>query len=268
MDLNNKYMRLKDILKELQGSVVAFSGGVDSTFLLKMAIDVLGDGNVLAFIAKSPIHPARETKEAVMLASFVGASCVVTETDEMDDTRFIENGTSRCYFCKNRLLGAARAAAHEKGFINLLEGSNLDDMDDYRPGRKACLEQKIVSPLLLAELTKKEIRELSRRLGLPTHDKPAFACLATRVPYGTRINEEILRCIEQSEDYILSLGIRQVRVRYHGSMARIEIPEDDFGVALANRMEIADALQRFGFLYVALDMKGYRTGSMNAGHST
>jgi uncharacterized protein len=263
MQSKQKYSHLRKIINTLQRVVVAFSGGVDSTFLLKVCVDVLGRGNVLAFTGLSPTCPEREIAEARRLSSLIGVECILTETAEMDDPRFIENNTSRCYFCKTHLFAKAWDIAHQRGFIHVVEGSNLDDMSDVRPGRKACLEQRVKSPLLDAGLTKGEIRELSEALALPTYDKPSFACLSSRVPYGTAIDTTILKRIERSEDFIQSIGIRQVRVRYHGTVARIEVHDKDFDVVMANRDKISDALKNYGFLYVVLDLQGYRTGNMN-----
>jgi pyridinium-3,5-biscarboxylic acid mononucleotide sulfurtransferase len=263
MNTEEKFEKLKKIISGLGKVVVAFSGGVDSTFLLKTCVDVLWKENVLAFIGLSPTCPAREIEEARELSALIGAEHVISETTEMEDRNFLENTTSRCYFCKTHLFDRAWEIAKERGFLHVLEGSNLDDMDDFRPGRKACLEQNVVSPLLIAELTKSEIRELSKRLSLPTHDKPSFACLSSRIPYGTSIDSEILKSIECSEDFIRGLGIRQLRVRYHGAVARIEVLPEDFPTILANRTAIMEALKRYGFSYVTLDLKGYTTGSMN-----
>jgi uncharacterized protein len=263
MNTEEKFEKLKEIARGLGKVVVAFSGGVDSTFLLKVCVDVLGKENVLAFIGLSPTCPAREIEDAKKLSALIGAERIIAETTEMEDRNFLENSTSRCYFCKTHLFDRAWQIAKEKGFLHVLEGSNLDDMDDFRPGRKACIEQNVVSPLLMAELTKNEIRVLSKRLSLPTHDKPSFACLSSRIPYGTSIDGEILKSIEYSEDFIRSLGIRQLRVRYHGEVARIEVLPEDFPVILANRTAIIEALKEHGFAYVTLDLKGYKTGSMN-----
>jgi uncharacterized protein len=263
MENRKKYRRLKAIIKDLQRVVVAFSGGVDSTFLLKVCVDVLGREKVVAFTGISPTCPEREIAEARRLSGLIGVELVTAETSEMDDPRFIENNTARCYFCKTHLFTKAREIAAQRGFIHVIEGSNLDDMSDFRPGRKACSEQGVKSPLLEADLTKAEIRELSKMLALPTHDKPSFACLSSRVPYGTAIDETILKRIEHAEDYIQSLGIRQVRVRYHGDVARIEVLDKDFDVVIAYREKITEVLNQFGFLSVVLDLKGYRTGSMN-----
>ncbi|OGP83212.1 MAG: TIGR00268 family protein [Deltaproteobacteria bacterium RBG_16_54_11] len=258
-----KYSRLRAIIKDLQRVVVAFSGGVDSTFLLKVCVDVLGRENVLAFIGLSPTCPEREIAEAKSLSGLIGVDCVTAETSEMEDPRFIENNTTRCYFCKTHLFVKAREIAEQRGFIHVAEGSNVDDINDFRPGRKACSEQGVKSPLLEAGLTKGEIRELSETLALPTHDKPSFACLSSRVPYGTAIDATTLKRIERSEDFIQSLGIRQVRVRCYGNVARIEVLDKDFDAVMANRDKITEVLNQYGFLYVTLDLKGYRTGSMN-----
>jgi uncharacterized protein len=263
MKNKRKYSLLRAIIKDLQRVVAAFSGGVDSTFLLKVCVDVLGSQNVVAFTGLSPTCPEREIAEARKLAALIGVELVTAETAEMDDPRFIENNTSRCYFCKTHLFAKAREIAVQRGFIHVVEGSNLDDMDDFRPGRKACSEQGVKSPLLEAGLTKAEIRELSKMLALPTHDKPSFACLSSRVPYGTALDETILKRIERAEDFIQSIGIRQVRVRYHGNIARIEVLDKDFDVVIAHRDKITEAFKHYGFLYVVLDLKGYRTGSMN-----
>ena len=261
MNTEAKYASLKTIITDLQSVVVAFSGGVDSTFLLKVCVDVLGKDNVLAFIGLSPTCPDREIEAAKGLAALIGAEYLIEETSEMNDPRFVENNKSRCYFCKTHLFVKAKEIAARKGFSFVAEGSNLDDMDDFRPGRKASLEQAARSPLLEANLTKSEIRRLSQQLLLPTHDKPSFACLSSRVPYG--IDTTILKKIERSEDFIQSLGIRQVRVRYHGDTARIEALPEDFDIILANREKITAALTQYGFSHIALDLTGYRTGSMN-----
>jgi uncharacterized protein len=263
MKNKQKYSRLRAIIKALQKVVVAFSGGVDSTLLLKVCLDVLGSQNVVAFTGLSPTCPEREIAEARKLAALIGVELVAAETAEMDDPRFIANTTSRCYFCKTHLFVKAREIAVQRGFIHVVEGSNVDDMDDFRPGRKACSEQGVKSPLLESGLTKTEIRELSKMLALPTHDKPSFACLSSRVPYGTAIDETILKRIECAEDFIQGLGIRQVRVRYHDNIARIEVLDKDFDAIMAQRDKITKALKHYGFHYVVLDLKGYRTGSMH-----
>ncbi|MCX5806339.1 MAG: ATP-dependent sacrificial sulfur transferase LarE [Proteobacteria bacterium] len=263
MNIEQKLNNLKEIIKGIQKVVVAFSGGVDSTFLLKICIDILGRENVIAFIGLSPACPQSEIEEAKSLSKIIGAECIIEETSEMEDRNFIQNTTSRCYFCKTHLFNKAWEIAKDRGFLHVAEGSNLDDLDDFRPGRKACIEQHILSPLLTAELTKNEIRELSKKYSLPTHNKPSLACLSSRIPYGTPISIEVLKRIERSENFIRSLGIRQVRVRHHGNIARIEVTGEDFGTIMANKTGIVEALKQYGFSYVTLDLEGYKTGSMN-----
>jgi uncharacterized protein len=263
VNTKEKYRNLQAIIKALQKVVVSFSGGVDSTFLLKVCVDVLGKENVMAFIGKSPTCPEREIEEAMGLAADIGAEYLIEETTEMADLNFIQNSKSRCYFCKTHLFLKAWEIARTKGFDHVAEGSNLDDMDDFRPGRKACKEQNVRSPLLEAGLTKSEIRGLSKTLLLPTYDKPPFACLSSRIPYGISIDENVLKKVERSEDFLRSLEIGQLRVRYHGAVARIEVMPEDFEKVIANREMISQALQVYGFSYVTLDLKGYQMGSMN-----
>lgn len=263
MNVEQKYKKLQEIIGSLRKVVVAFSGGVDSTFLLKVCVDVLGSDNVLAFIGQSPTFPDREIEEAKRFASLIGAVHLIRETTEMEDSNFIQNDKSRCYYCKSHLFRKTREIAREKGYLHVVEGSNLDDMDDFRPGRKACKEQNVRSPLLEAGLTKKEIRGLSKALSLPTHDKPAFACLSSRIPYGVAIEEQALKKVECSEDFLRSIGIGQLRVRYHGAVARIEVMPEDFEKVITDRERIAEALKAYGFSYITLDLQGYRMGSMN-----
>jgi pyridinium-3,5-biscarboxylic acid mononucleotide sulfurtransferase len=263
VDTEEKFRILKDIIGSLKDVVVAFSGGVDSTFLLKVCVDVLGRDNVLAFIGQSPTCPDKEIEEAKRFAALIGAEHLIRETTEMEDNNFIRNDKSRCYYCKSHLFRKAWEIAQEKGFRSVAEGSNLDDMDDFRPGRKACKEQNVRSPLLEAGLTKKEIRGLSKALSLPTHDKPAFACLSSRIPYGVVIEEQALKKVERSEDFLRSIGIGQLRVRYHSAVARIEVMPEDFEKVIANRVRISEALQEYGFSYITIDLQGYRMGSMN-----
>ena len=246
-------------------AVICYSGGVDSTLLLKVCVDVLGKDGVLALIARSETYPEQEITEAVDFARSLGVAYEVIVTSEMEDESYLRNTKERCYHCKQHLFGRVRQIAAERGIDHVLEGSNVDDRGDYRPGRRAGQELGIESPLLMAGLTKADIREISKQLGLPTHNKPSLACLASRIPYGTRIEADVLKRIEEAEQFLRSLGIGQVRVRYHGPVARIEVTDEDFDAVMARKDEIGDALNKIGFLYVTLDLKGYRTGSMNEG---
>lgn len=264
-ELNDKYEKLKDIVRSRGKAAIAFSGGVDSTFLLKVSLDVLGNRNVIAVTAVSPAYPEAERNGAGELARRLGARVIVIDASEMNNPDYVANNPDRCYHCKTELFRVMREAIRKEAFIHILEGSNSDDLSDYRPGRKACVEAGIVSPLMEAGLSKKDIRNLSKELGLPTHDKPAQACLASRIPYGTRITAEGLKRVELSEAFIRSLGISQVRVRHDGGTARIEVEQDDLSVVLGHKDIIAEQLVMFGFTYVSLDLRGYRTGSMNDG---
>ena len=259
-----KKRKLVAILEELESVAVAFSGGVDSTFLLKMAHDVLGD-RALAVTAHSPSFPKSELDAAIAFCKSEGIRHVLMAFDELKIKDFAENPPNRCYLCKTALMSHIRKVASTQGVKHVVEGSNRDDMGDYRPGLRAIEEQQIKSPLCQAQLTKAEIRLLSKELNLTTWDKPSLACLATRIPYGDKITEERLRMIERAEQFLLALGLKQVRVRLHGTLARIET--DSAGMALlmktANRESVHDAFKGFGYSYVSLDLMGYRMGSMN-----
>lgn len=263
MDINTKYQNLKETIKSLESVLVAFSGGVDSALLLKTCVDVLGREHVKAVINASPIHPGKEIEEATYIAGVIGVDYIVIATSEMEDPDFLQNTKERCYYCKLHLFDALWDIAHKIGFPHVVEGSNLDDTKDFRPGSRACREKNIISPLQMAELTKKEVRSISQNLLLATHDKPSNACLASRIPYGTQIDKNLLKRIERAEDALKALGIRQTRVRYHGILARIEVGEEDFNLIMDNRNEIAEELRKEGFVYITLDIEGYRTGSMN-----
>jgi uncharacterized protein len=265
MDTQDRYDSLRNILTKMGSIAVCFSGGVDSTLLLKASIDVLGDGKVLALIAESDTYPEQEIVDAVAFAESIGARYEVITTNEMEDESYLRNSKERCYHCKRHLFSRVKEIAAERGLDHVAEGSNVDDQGDYRPGRKAGRELGIRSPLLEAGLSKKDIREISRELGLPTHNKPSLACLASRIPYGTRIEPDVLKRVEGAEGFLRRLGAGQVRVRYHGPLARIEVTDEDFSLVMAHREEVADALKSLGFLYATLDLRGYRTGSMNEG---
>ena len=263
IELNGKYEKLKGLLEAMNKAAVCFSGGVDSALLLKASIDTLGPQNVLALTIVSALYPESERCEARESARSLKARVLEIDVPVMDVRGLVANGPDRCYHCKAHLFSVARDAAQAEGCSHILEGSNTDDLKDYRPGRAASIEAGIKSPFIEAGLSKADIRAVSKALGLVTHDKPAQACLASRIPYGTEITVERLRSVEHSETFIRLLGIRQVRVRHHGSTARIEVEEKDLPVVIELRNEIADKLITFGFTYVSLDLKGYRTGSMN-----
>ncbi|SHM43470.1 uncharacterized protein SAMN05660826_01012 [Caldanaerovirga acetigignens] len=262
-----KLEKLKDMIKNLGRVIVAFSGGVDSTFLLKVCLDVLGKENVLAVTARSSTYPARELEEAKELAKSFGANHEIIVSEELEVPGFSENPPERCYYCKKELFGQLVKIASERGFNFVLDGSNADDAGDFRPGMKAKDELGVKSPLKEAGLTKAEIRTLSQKMGLPTWNKPSFACLASRFPYGERITEEKLNRVGRAEDLLSELGFVQYRVRSHGDLARIEVSSEEierfFEKSL--REKVVAEFKKLGFVYVSLDLTGYRTGSMNEG---
>jgi uncharacterized protein len=259
-----KFENLKEILRSLGRVVVAFSGGVDSTFLLKVSQDVLGD-NVMAVIASSATYPEKEQEEALRIANDFKVKFKVIQTKELDDPQFRDNPPERCYFCKKELFSKLKEIAVQENFPYVCDGSNFDDTFDFRPGSMAADELDVRSPLKEARLGKEEIRVLSKDMQLPTWDKPAMACLSSRFPYYTPIDDESLRQIDSAEEYLRTKGFSQLRVRHHGQMARIEIDPSDFSVIMdkKTREAIVDKLKEIGYLYVTLDLAGYRTGSMN-----
>ena len=262
--LHQKYHKLKELLTGMESLVVAFSGGVDSTFLLKVAHDTLGD-RVLAITATSPTYPESEYQEAVELARRMGVRQITVESNELEIPGFSDNPRDRCYHCKSELFGICVAKAKELGYSFVADGSNTDDLGDYRPGRTAACELKVRSPLLEAGLSKGEIRELSRELELPTWEKQPYACLASRFPYGVEITAQRLKQVEACEEFLKGEGFRVYRVRFHLERARSELSETELPRLLEPelRARVLGFFRASGFTYVSLDLQGYRTGSMN-----
>lgn len=263
--MQKKYNRLVEIIKDMESVVVAFSGGVDSTLLLKVAQDTLGD-RVIAVTITSPFHAKWEETEARELAVKIGAKHIMLPKT-LENGALKYNPVNRCYLCKKDVFSDIQDYAARNGYQWVADGTNQDDAADYRPGMQALRELNIRSPLLEAGMTKQEIRELSEKMGLTTWDKPPYACLLTRIPYGQEIKEEDLQRVDQAESYLMSLGFRQVRVRLHGNMGRIEIAKEEFAQMLqVEKIEqINQAFNALGFQYTALDLEGYRTGKMNDG---
>ena len=263
-ETESKYRNLLNTLKGYPSLAVAFSGGVDSIFLLQCAHDALGD-LVTAFTAKSCSFPERELNEARQFCASQGIRHVVLESEELDIPGFRDNPKNRCYLCKHELFEKIIDACHPEGVTHVAEGSNTDDDGDYRPGLMAVAELGVLSPLRQAGLCKEEIRLLSRRLGLPTWNKQSFACLSSRFVYGEKITPERLGMIDRAEQFLLDLGFHQIRVRIHGQIARIEVLPDEIAKVAAPEMRgtISDAFRKLGFSFVTLDLNGYQTGSMN-----
>ena len=260
----SKYEKLKNLLGEMGKVLVAFSGGVDSSFLLKVAVDVLGE-NVLAVIASSETYPEKERDEAVKLAKRLNVRYEVIQTKELENPDFAHNPPERCYFCKMELFSKLKDIAESEGIPYVLDGSNFEDTSDFRPGAKAAEELGVRSPLKETGLVKEEIRQLSKYVDLPTWNKPSLACLSSRFPYFTEIEPESLKQVAQAEEFLKGLGFNQVRVRHHGQIARVEIEPQEFSkiVEKATKEKIINAFKKFGFIYITLDLAGFRSGSMN-----
>lgn len=257
-----KMENLKDKLRRMGRVVIAFSGGVDSTFLVKVAYEVLGK-NVIAVTAASSTYPKTELEEAKRLARLIGVRHIIVNSEETEVENFKQNPPNRCYYCKKELFSRLKEIAKKEKINYVLDGTNYDDLTDFRPGMKALRELNIISPLKDAKLTKEDIRNLSKLMNLDTWDKPACACLASRFPYGIRITKERLDRVEKAEAVIRNLGIRQLRVRYHNEIARIEVNKKDMQLLLEHSDSIVKKFKELGFIYVTLDMEGYRTGSLN-----
>jgi uncharacterized protein len=264
LDVEEKLSKLKAIVSELESVVVAFSGGVDSTLVTKVCYDVLRD-NSMAVTARSETYPDFEFKEAQKLAKEIGIKHLVIDTSELAIEGFANNPPERCYFCKTELFGKLKDIAKEQGFLNVADGANLDDTQEFRPGLQASRELNVRSPLKEAGMTKKDIREVSKMLKLPNWDKPAYACLSSRFPYGQSITEEKLSMVSEAEKYLRGLGLVQFRVRHHETIARIEVLPDDINILTNSpaREELTAKFKDIGFTYVTLDLAGYRSGSMN-----
>ena len=263
--LEDKYTKLKKSLAELGRVVVAYSGGVDSTFLLKTAVDVLGAENVLACIGISPSLGKSQYKQAVKNAKDIGATLRTIKLNEMADPKFASNKADRCFHCKSHLYGLLTNVAKEKNFDYVICGSNLDDQDDFRPGNRAAEVFGVRCPLIEAKLTKNDIRELSRQMNLSTAEMPASPCLASRISYGLEITEKRLKQIEQAEDFLRSLGLVEFRVRHHDTIARIEVNAKDIAKVTAGpiRSKVVEKLKALGFKFVTIDLQGFRSGSLN-----
>jgi len=264
-NLEAKIRQAKIILSELKRVLVAFSGGVDSTVLLKLAVDTLGPSNVIAATATGPVHPSWERKRAEELARLIGVTHLLAEDPSSRQAEFLKNTPQRCYHCKKALLGQLDDLAREHGIRAIVAGENADDQFDYRPGHKAIQEMGVRCPLKEAKISKAQVRAMAKMWGLPNYDAPASPCLATRIPYGQPITTELLRQVEQAEDFLHELGFSVVRVRIHGPVARIEVGSEEISKMLDPnvRRQIVDRFRKLGFTYPALDLEGYQSGGLN-----
>ncbi len=263
--LKDKYLTLENIIKKTKRAAIAFSGGVDSTLLLKVAFDLLGE-NVTAFTARSNIFAKRELKEAKEAAATIGAEHIIIDFNEMESGIFTKNPPDRCFFCKTEIFSKIIHEAEKKDINTLFDGGNIDDLSDFRPGKKGIIMLGIHSPLEEAGLNKKEVRALSKELNLSTWDKPSNACLASRFPYYTKITKKGLKQVEDSENFLYELGLREIRVRHHGSLARIEAGTEEIHLLKKDQSlnaKIVQYLKSTGYKYVCLDMEEFRSGRMN-----
>jgi uncharacterized protein len=265
MQIEKAWGRLRSLLGEMKLAVLAYSGGVDSSLLLRAAAEVLGP-NLIAVTAISETIPEDEIAHAKAFAVSIGVRHRIISSEELSHEEFVRNGIDRCYHCKRELFTKLKHIADAEGISFLLDGSNIDDLDDHRPGRRAAEEFSVRSPLIEAGLNKQDVRELARWLNLPMWDKPSLACISSRIPYGTRITVELLHTIKKAEDVVRSFGIRQVRVRHHGDIARIEVRPEDFSKLIQDSFakDLTTAFKKLGYRYITIDLEGYRSGSMNA----
>lgn len=266
-ELRQKLDTLRTTIRACGSALVAYSGGVDSALVMAVAHQELGD-RALACIGVSPSYPTREMRDAVKLAEQLAVPYRLVNTEEYLDENYAANPANRCYFCKSELHDQLKQIAADEGWQIVFDGNNVSDLGDYRPGMDAARERGVRSPLIEAGVTKAEVRELARHLGLPVWDKPAMACLSSRVPHGTPITPELLRQIEAAEDVLVALGFQQFRVRHHNEIARIELPPQDFAQALVHHMAIVSGVQAAGYRFVTLDLAGFRSGSLNGAATT